>query len=147
MSAKTVSPSSVDVARDLVVMVERLRRRMREVALADQLSPSQVSVLARLSKGGPSSTSGLAAAEGVRPQSMAATVAPLFERGLIERSPDPEDGRRQLITLTKLGHERSADYRAARREWLVQTLETSYTEKERAVLVRALTLLERITEA
>ena len=44
--------------------------------------------------------SSLARAEGMRPQSMSAIVAPLQETGLVKGSPDPGDGRQTLMSLT-----------------------------------------------
>ena len=142
-----IAASSVDAARELVVVLGRLRRRLRDLADAEQLRPSQISVLSRLSKTGPATASGLAAAEKVRPQSMAAILAPLEEQHLIVRRLDPEDGRRQLVSLTEFGRECIADYRQARDEWLVQKLQAGYTEQERAVVLEALMLLERLTES
>ena len=45
-----VSESAVTAARDLRVMFSRLRRRLLEVATADDLTPSQTAVLIRLIK-------------------------------------------------------------------------------------------------
>lgn len=94
-STEDVSGSAARAARDLRVVFSRLRRRLREVYDTRQLTPSQTSVLSRLGKDGDASTSDLAAAERVRPQSMAATLGALDERGLITRRPDPGDGRRR----------------------------------------------------
>ena len=78
-----VSESAATAARDLRVMFSRLRRRLLEVATADDLTPSQTAVLIRLIKDGPASTSQLAGAERVRPQSMATTLTGLDRHGLI----------------------------------------------------------------
>ncbi|MGH3631780.1 MAG: MarR family winged helix-turn-helix transcriptional regulator, partial [Sciscionella sp.] len=83
-------------------------------------------------------------AERVRPQSMAATLAALLDRGLIRRDPDPEDGRRQLVTLTGAGRERASGERAARHEWLAKAVTEFYSEHERATLAEALRLLDRL---
>ena len=77
---------------------------------------------------------------------MATILAALDGHGLIERRPDPEDGRRQLITLSAAGRERAAGDRAARVEWLARRLQQDFTERERQTLIEAAALLERLVE-
>ena len=139
-----VAGSATRAARELRVLVGRLRRRLRETSDRRELTPSQTAVLSRLAKDGAASTSDLAAAEGVRAQSMAASVGVLLERGMAQRRPDPGDGRRQLISLTAEGGEFVADTRAAGQEWLARTLTERFTEDERATLLTAIALLERV---
>ena len=141
-----VSESAVRAARDLRVMFSRLRRRLREVATADDLTPTQTAVLLRLAKDGPASASQLAGAERVRPQSMATTVAGLDRHGLIDRTPDPHDGRRRLIGLTPVGRRRAESDRKVREEWLVRAMQDRYTEHERQLINDALALLGRLDE-
>ncbi|QLL05320.1 MarR family winged helix-turn-helix transcriptional regulator [Mycobacterium vicinigordonae] len=141
-----ISASAEAAATSLRVLFSRLRTRLREVGAETDLTPSQTSVLIRLYKNGPASTSELAGAERVRPQSMTATLAGLDRLGYLARSPDPEDGRRQVITLTESGRTRAAHRRRAREEWLAKAMQDRYTEAERRTINDALTLLERITE-
>ena len=128
------------------MVFSRLRRRLRDVAIGGDLTPSQTAVLTRLWKEGASSASALAGAERVRPQSMATIVAALDQRGFIERTPDPEDGRRQVVSLTKAGRERAESDRQVREEWLALAMHERYSERERRIIIDALSLLERLTE-
>jgi DNA-binding MarR family transcriptional regulator len=141
-----IGDSAVAAARDLRVLFSRLRRRLRSLGVDDDLTPSQTAVLTRLWKDGASSASALAGAEGVRPQSMATIVAALEQRGLIERNPDPEDGRRQVVSLTTKGRRRAESDRQVREEWLARAIQERYSERERRVILDALSLLERLTE-
>ncbi|MFF8941999.1 MarR family winged helix-turn-helix transcriptional regulator [Streptomyces sp. NPDC014864] len=136
--------SAARAARDLRVVFSRLRRRIRDVARDEDLTPSQVSALPLVGKHGAATASALASAEGVRPQSMATVLAALEQHGLIRRSPDPTDGRRLLVALTESGRERIEDHRQVREEWLDQALADRYTEDERQTLVEAFALLERL---
>ncbi|MEV8523936.1 MarR family transcriptional regulator [Streptomyces sp. NPDC052000] len=145
-TADDISTSALRAARDVRVVFNRLRRRLREVADTQDLTPSQVSALALVDKSGAASASALAAAEGVRPQSMAATLAALDQQGLIQRRPDPQDGRRQLVTLTEAGRERAAGNRQARVEWLTRALQDRCTEEERGTIIEAMALMERLAQ-
>jgi DNA-binding MarR family transcriptional regulator len=142
---ETTSESATRGARELRVVLSRLRRRLKETSDPRDLTASQTSVLSRLSKDGTATASELAAAERVRPQSMAAILAALDERGLIARRPHPGDGRRQLVSLSDAGRELVEDKRRAGEEWLARALQERFTESERHSLIEALTLLERLT--
>ncbi|MFG2473615.1 MarR family winged helix-turn-helix transcriptional regulator [Streptomyces fagopyri] len=144
-SAEGVSESAARAARDLRLAFNRLRRRIREVSERQDLTPSQVSALTLVSKSGAATASALAATEGVRPQSMAATLAVLDQQGLIARNPDPGDGRRQLVTLTDAGRERVEGTRQARGEWLAKALQDRCTEAERQSVIEAMAVLDRLT--
>ncbi|WP_316526031.1 MarR family winged helix-turn-helix transcriptional regulator [Kitasatospora brasiliensis] len=131
-------------ARELRAVFSRLRRTLRETSATSDLTPSQTAVLSRLINDGPASASALAAAERVRPQSMAATVAALEEHGLVGRSPDPEDGRRQVVSLTETGLAYVAGRRQARQGRLARAMADHYTEAERATVLEALALIDRL---
>jgi DNA-binding MarR family transcriptional regulator len=141
-----IAESAAAAARDLRVVFSRLRRQLRGLAIDGDLTPSQTAVLTRLWKEGPSSASALADAERVRPQSMATIVAALEQRGLVERTPDPEDGRRQVISLAEAGRQRAESDRQVREEWLARAIHERYTESERRTILDALSLLERLSE-
>jgi len=103
-------------------------------------------VLSRLDKAGPASASELATVERVRPQSMAATLAAIGQHGLIRRDPDPEDGRRQIISLTAAGRDWVEGDRQVRVEWLARTLQDRFSEAELRTIGEAMALLERLDQ-
>ncbi|MEV7356947.1 MarR family transcriptional regulator [Kitasatospora sp. NPDC091276] len=144
-NAASATDSAVRAARDLRVLLNRLRRRLKESEDSHGLTPSQTSVFSRLADG-PTTVGDLAAAERVRSQSMTNTIAALAERGLIERRPDPSDGRRQVISLSPQGLEQLKGSRHTREEWLAGALQERYTAAERRSIIEALTLLERLVE-
>ncbi|MEW2316588.1 MarR family winged helix-turn-helix transcriptional regulator [Streptomyces bauhiniae] len=142
-----VSESAVRAAHEFRVVFSRLRRRMRESYDPGDLTPSQTSVLSRLDKDGEASVSDLAAAERVRHQSVAATVAVLEERALVSRRQDPSDGRRQLVFVTDSGHAFLEDRRRAGEGWLTRALEDQCTEDERRTLLEAAAILDRVVRS
>jgi DNA-binding MarR family transcriptional regulator len=133
------------LAHELRETLGRLIRRLR--AEPGQPPVAQAAVLSRLDREGPASTSDLAAAERMRPQSMAQTVHDLEASGYVSRRPDPDDGRRVLVELTPEGLERLQSVRAQREGWLGETLEREFSAAERQQLRDALALLRRIADA
>jgi DNA-binding MarR family transcriptional regulator len=131
------------LAADLRGVIGQLIRRLRR----ENLFPlNQASVLGRLDREGSQSVSDLAAAERVRPQSMAQTVGDLEADGLIERRPDPDDRRRALVLLTPAGKSRIEADRAAREGWLVKAFE-ELPEDDLATIERSVEILHRIADA
>ncbi|MBB6251496.1 MarR family winged helix-turn-helix transcriptional regulator [Nitrospirillum iridis] len=137
------APAVMATAVELRVVLGQLRRRLREQASPGDLTPSQVAVLRRLDNG-PATVTALAKAEGVRSQSLGATVGTLEVAGLVAGSPDPADGRQTLWDLTPACREWLRVGRAAREDWLFRTMRARLTPDERADLGRAVDLLKRL---
>lgn len=139
-------PSETEIsslASELRVVLGQLIRRLRAEG---RFSLSQAAVLGRLDREGPQSVSDLAAAERVRPQSMAQTVGDMEADGLVGRSPDPGDRRRALVSLTAAGVERLEESRRDRVGWLARAIEELPSEDQAAV-ERAIALLRHLAEA
>jgi DNA-binding MarR family transcriptional regulator len=141
-----MAPRLTALAHDLRRLVGKLKRRLREQADAGDLTPSQTSVLLRLEKDGPATTSKLARLEGMRPQSMGTVVAALESAGLVIGTPDPEDGRQTLLSLTEHCREWLREGRAAREDWLYRTLQARLSSRERDELATAVRLIERLVD-
>jgi DNA-binding MarR family transcriptional regulator len=132
------------LAAELRAAIGPLVRRLRQFRPDDELTLSQTSALVRIDREGPATASDLAAAEGIRPQSMATIVSRLYERGLVVRDPDPGDGRRVLVSLSDAGR---VGLRGARRERgrrLSRAIADERTPEEQEALAAALPLIERI---
>jgi DNA-binding MarR family transcriptional regulator len=134
------------LAADLRVLVGKLKRRLREQGGAGDLTPSQVSVLLRLEKDGEATTSDLARAEGMRPQSMATVVAALQAQALVSGAPDPHDGRRTLLSLSEACRQWLQEGRAARQDWLSGRLQARLSSEEMDILATAAGLLNRLVD-
>jgi DNA-binding MarR family transcriptional regulator len=148
MTTSIVPPSSsvAVLAQDLRRLVGKLKRRLREQSNAGDLTPSQISVLLRLEKDGPSTTSNLARLESMRPQSMGTVIAALEGAGLVSGTPDPADGRQTLLSLTDACRQWMRDTRAARQDWLVRTIEARLSPDEQARLQAAIELIGRLAD-
>ncbi|MFG2601579.1 MarR family winged helix-turn-helix transcriptional regulator [Streptomyces sp. NPDC048462] len=139
-----VDPTAEQVGNDLAAVVGRLLRRLRSSSSESLLTPTQRSVLARLEDGGPATTAALARAEFVRPQSMRLTLGALEEQGLVERAPDPDDGRKSVMSITGAGRTTLAEVRVAKRNWLAEAIAAELDGAERRTLAEATVLLDRL---
>src|SRR4029079_8529098 len=90
----------LDTATRLHRSALRLSRRMRAVRPHGKLSLARLGVLGRLHREGAASGATLAAALGVRPQSLTRLLAALERDGLIARRSDEADRRQSTIAIT-----------------------------------------------
>jgi DNA-binding MarR family transcriptional regulator len=135
---------AAQVASELRVVMGQLNRRLR----AEHRFPlSHGAVLGRLDREGAQSVSDLAAAERVRPQSMAQTVAELEADGYVQRRPDPDDRRRAFVELTDNGRDALEADRRKREGWLANAIGEGLTPEQQTVLGDAVELLRRLAES
>jgi DNA-binding MarR family transcriptional regulator len=139
-----VRTTSTDLAGHLRLTIARTARRMRQEA-GHELSPSLTSALATVERYGPLTPSELAARERIQRPTATRVLARLEDEALIGRTPDPQDRRSSLVSITPAGHELLADLRTRKTLFLARRLETLNAE-ERATLDRAATILERMLE-
>ena len=138
--------SASALAADLRALIGKLKRRLREQANAGDFTPSQVSVLLRLEREGPTTMSNLARAEGMRPQSMGSAVALLEAAGFVSGAPDPDDGRQTILSLTDTCREWVREGRAARQDWLFRTIRARLSPQEQKDLAATVELLKRLVD-
>lgn len=111
----------------------RAMQQLKQAPLGDPLDRSAVIVLARLKQHGAMRLSDLASDLCLDVSTTSRHVRTLEERGLIERTDDPEDRRAVRLTLAEAGREVLDRAWAARRSWLDTALD-GWTREERRAL-------------
>jgi len=135
------------VASALLASIGVLVRRARQVPVEGGLTMPERGALSRLERAGPTTSSALAREAQITAQAMGATLNALRTRGLVERRPDPDDGRRVVLTVTDAGRQALRDKRNARAELLARALTSgAFTATELEQLAAAGPLLERLAQ-
>jgi DNA-binding MarR family transcriptional regulator len=147
MAAKTIDTSIADTAVQLRNAVVRTSRRLRQEAAAeaDGLTPTSTATLASIDRHGPLTPSELAEIERVKRPTMTRTLAHLERERLIERTPDPADGRSFLVSVNAAGHERMVRLRRRKTAYLARRMR-DLSPAEVEILARAAELLDRMGE-
>jgi DNA-binding MarR family transcriptional regulator len=78
---------------------------------------------------------------------MGATLGALEARGLVDRQPDPQDGRRAVISLTDAGRQVLRNRRNESTERLARALAAGFTQAELQQLMAVAPLIERLAQA
>ena len=128
---------------DLMSAIGQLIRRVRADVNPDALTWSQSAAMAHLEKAGSATIAELARADGVKPQSMGATLTALEQDGLVGRRPDLGDARRVLFSLTEKGVEARRARGAAKHDWLRKAV-ARLGDDERRTLLAAAPLIRRL---
>ena len=142
--SRTVEPE--ELADRIGDMLASLRRAMRSGRQIGDLAPRHEAALAWLRRKRQLTTAELARYEQITPQSMGAVVAELVDKGWVVKSKDPEDGRRELLTLTDAGAATVNRTDEVRHADLVHLLATKLSGAERDLVARGLDVLMKIEE-
>jgi DNA-binding MarR family transcriptional regulator len=143
MAVVTRRVTAAQLAEELRIAITRLNRRLRQTRPVGELTQNQLSVLASLELAGAMTPRELSDAERVQPPTMTKVLAKLEERGLIQRTPHPTDGRQVLLSATDEGRAVLLEQRRVKAEWLTRRL-TGLPAEDRATLARAAEILDRI---
>jgi DNA-binding MarR family transcriptional regulator len=140
----SASVRTADLADRLHSAAIHLLRRLRREDDASGLPAPQLSALSVIVFGGPIALGDLARAEQVRPPTISKLIAILESQQLVERVPDASDRRIVRVRATARGTKLLHDGRQRRVAALVASL-AALPVRDRALLARALPVLERVT--
>jgi DNA-binding MarR family transcriptional regulator len=135
-----------DLADRLHSAAIHLLRRLRREDDASGLPAPQLSALSVIVFAGPVTLGALADAEQVRPPTITRLVDRLEAAGLVNRVPDPADGRIARVIATPKGVKLLHDGRRRRVASLAASLR-ELPEKERSALAKAVPILEKVVRA
>lgn len=136
--------SDLETAARLYVQLGRLVRTLRQESEGTPVGPGGVSAMVTLSRHeGGLRLGELAEIEGVSAPSLTRIVNGLADAGLVERTPDPLDGRAQLVALTAVGASMIASGQESRIAVLHRRL-GDLTAEERRRIEDALPALEAL---
>jgi DNA-binding MarR family transcriptional regulator len=140
MADRLASAQLAGLLRDAIT---RLNRRVRQARPVGDLTVTQLSALTSLKLAGALTPRELADTERVQPPTMTKIVAKLEERGLVQRTPHPTDGRQVILAATESGRAVLARFERARDEWLARRL-AELTPAERDTLQSAAQILQKV---
>jgi DNA-binding MarR family transcriptional regulator len=122
----------------------RFARRMRQESLPG-ITPTVHAALHTVETHGPITAGQLASHEHVQKPTMTRTIQALLDQGLIQRFPDPLDGRVRWLSITPAGRKLLQRSRRRTDEFLARRVK-KLTLEERELLERSADLLERLAE-
>lgn len=131
-------PADAPLSDHLAVLIGQMSRAIARVRGA--LTRAEYTVISRLDHLGPCRLGELAGADGPDPSSVSRRVSSLVVRGLVERTPDPQDGRAQLVGLTDHGRRLLHSERLRRADIVTDAL-SDWSESDRTELSRLLVKL------
>jgi DNA-binding MarR family transcriptional regulator len=141
---QTTDRTLEETAAHLRLVITRTARRMRQ-EVGGELRAPNASALTTVELHGPLTPSELAEIERVRRPTATRILRNLEEEGLVERTPDPKDGRSALISLTGEGRERLRRLRKRKNAYLARRMR-DLDPGEVGTLERAAEILEQLLE-
>lgn len=127
--------------------IVRMSRRLRQegAGVVGELTPTSAAALATVERHGPLTPSELAEIERVKRPTATRTLRVLSEAGLVDRAPDPADGRSALVSITAAGRDRLRRLRGRKNAYLARRMRDLPAD-DLETLDCAAAILERLLE-
>ncbi len=109
-------------------------RWVRRAVRPSELNAAALSTLDALARSGPLRITDLVALERISQPGMTGLVARLAGAGLVDRSPDPTDGRATLVRLTDAGRDFLRSFHAERAAAVAEHLRELPADQQEALL-------------
>jgi len=124
MTATSRRDALAELETEVAVLIRRVRRVIGERARAvhPELMPSSYLMLGYIHEHGPLRASAMCAVFEIDKGAISRQVQHLIDLGLVDRAPDPEDGRATLLSVSAEGVHRLDAVAAERRELLAERL-------------------------
>jgi DNA-binding MarR family transcriptional regulator len=110
--------------REVGVLIRRIKRVIgdRARAVHEDLQPASYLMLAWIVEEGPIRASSMVETFNIDKGAVSRQLQHLADLGLVERTPDPADGRATLVVARDVARRRLADVAVHRRKWLDEQL-------------------------
>lgn len=140
-------PDALHAAIRLRAAVSALTRRLRTTATTDSPGSAKFSVLGVLYRLGPLTPTQLAQHERVKVQTLTRVLAELEKEGYTARRPHVSDARQTVLSLTAEGARLLTAEVHRREASLAGALDAQLSASERAQLLEACDLIDRLSQA
>ncbi len=147
MNVMPAPASTIDIAAlasRVRLGVTRLARKLRREGETG-VTPTLLAALSTIERHGPMTAGSLASHEQVEKPTVTRLLSILVERELIERTPDPLDGRVTWVQVSVTGRKLLQRTRHRKDEYLAKRIK-GLSARDQATLEDAAEILDRLTE-
>jgi len=144
MTSAPPATDIADLASRLRLGVTRLARKLRREGDTG-ITPTLLAALSTIERHGPVTAGDLASHEQVEKPTVTRLLSVLEEQALIERTPDPLDGRVAWVQISPTGRKLLQSTRRRKDGYLAKRIK-GLSADEQATLERAAEILERLAE-
>ena len=136
-----------ELASSLRSAISALHKGLRkQTQAANTYSMTEIETISHLIRNGSLLPTELASLTRITTQSMSQIIKKMEEEGIIKRTPSKEDKRKVYISLTSSGKKTVEKTRYEKDEWLKTIIEKSLSTKEKELLIKALSVLNKLSQ-
>jgi DNA-binding MarR family transcriptional regulator len=138
---------TTELSSSLRSVVSSLHKGLRKQAdSVKEYSMTEVETIGHLSRNSALLPTELASLTRIKTQSMSQILKKIEKQGIVKRTPSKEDKRKVYISLTPFGKKMVEKVKYDKDEWLKNAIEKSLTENDKKLLIKALSILNKLVD-